>query len=102
MKKKAQLAVLSILLAAVIAGGAWLLRPRGTDQPGPGPDASQVVWQQDENVRYQLAGRTDREKRPFWGYEEAYEKFFTYQGQLCQLASAGEDGSFAVELTAAC
>lgn len=101
MKKKAQLAVLTILLVAVIAGGVWLLRPRGADQPGPGSAANQVVWRQDENARYQLAGRTDREKRPFWGYEEAYEKFFTYQGQLCQLASAGEDGSFAVELISA-
>ena len=97
MKKKMQLGLLGILLVAVIAGGVWLLRPQEADQPRE--NEGTIGWQQEDNVRYKLAGRTDQTGRPFWGYDSAYERFFTYQGQLCQLVSIGEDsGSTAVEL----
>lgn len=108
MKKKVQLIALSILLVAVIAGGVWLVsggfgkKDAQDDHQAPGSTAdgsASFDWLNAENVRYKLAGRTDREGRPFWGYDRAYEKFFIYQGQLCQLASAEEDdGSRTVEL----
>ena len=92
MKKKFQLAALSILLLAVIVAGGWLvLRPQSGEQPGD-PDSVEGIGsaQYDPDAftkipallpsQYALARETEAD---FPIYNPALRELFLYDGQCC-------------------